>query len=73
MSNLDAYSREALLAKVQQQFGWTSWREDPWQSGRNFFSWLEEAPDNLLTVLAVNETEGRQSCHRALVWAWVLV
>ena len=29
MSNLDAYSREALLAKVQQQFGWSYWQESP--------------------------------------------
>jgi len=66
MSNLDASGREAILAKVQQQFAWSRWQEDPWQSALNFASWLGEAPDNLLTVIAVNETKGKHYVARII-------
>ena len=55
----DDQDREALLAEVQRQFGWAFWQDDPWQGTRNFVSWLEEAPDSMSTVVAVNETKGR--------------
>jgi hypothetical protein len=66
MSNLNTSGLGAILARVQQQFGWSHWQEDPWQSTANFFSWLEEAPDNLLTVIAVNETKGKYYLARLI-------